>query len=610
MSSETSFHYSLSSAPAGEEDALYAFAQCDLIPVDDERILAMNRLSGHQMTLAPRVVEALLACASFRPLAAHADTMLRAQPALQGNRAAALDVLRKLRDAGMLLDGRAVLKQLHSSERPTLAPTRVFVITCDRPEAVRRLLDSMAASGDLAGHDALFLIDDSREAANQAANREAVAAFNNGGEQAMGYVGPAEQGALLAHLLRELPAQAGGIRFLLDPAQWEGCATYGRARTLALLLSVGYRALVLDDDILCEAVLSPVRGGGLTLMQERQAAFFEDREALLAARRPASVGPLSGHAEQLGQPLGTALQQLNGGMLDNSALRGCDAAPLCALRADTPVLVTQCGSLGDTGIGGAHWALYVDQGSIQRLLQAPHGVERALENGNHWVGTAGPAVHKMPLMSQLTGLDHSHLLPPYFPAFRGEDLLFGTMIEAMYPHGAVLEYPWSVPHLPIDGPRARSLGAPFVQMGGMNLLSNFLLARIDYGETGDPQRALLRVAQLARGLAERPLEAWLADYRRAQAQEEAEKLQHLHNLAARSEQLPASPWQDYLKRALREVYAAIEKPRSPTAIPGLPDGLDDAALHARFRDLAMGWADALEAWPAMREACRDGLASP
>jgi hypothetical protein len=56
----------------------------------------------------------------------------------------------------------------------------------------------------------------------------------------------------------------------------------------------------------------------------------------------------------------------------------------------------------------------------------------------------------MAVMSQATGLDNSHLLPPYFPVFRGEDYLFASLVVCLHPDAAVLDFNWSIPHLPLE----------------------------------------------------------------------------------------------------------------------------------------------------------------
>ncbi len=188
---------------------------------------------------------------------------------------------------------------------------------------MERLLDSLRRAGKLSQHDALFLVDDSRDPANRNANREAVARFNLSSAKEMFYVGTEVQQVLLSGLTEQLPVHAAGIRFLLDPAQWHGKKTYGRTRTLCLLLSVGYRALVMDDDILCQAILSPISEAGIGIGSGsmRRADFYADEQQLMHAGKAADFDPLTGHASLLGSTFGYALQKLNGGPLRKHNLR-------------------------------------------------------------------------------------------------------------------------------------------------------------------------------------------------------------------------------------------------------------------------------------------------
>ena len=159
----------------------------------------------------------------------------------------------------MLLEAGDICAGLASPTARQPAPTRVFVITCDRPAAVERLLESMLRTSKLSQHDALFLVDDSRQPANREANREAVARFNLRSPRTCstgrrrrrnsGRPGPGTARTRRGHTIL-LTARMGREK------------TYGRSRTLCLLLSVGYRALVMDDDILCQAVLPPITESG------------------------------------------------------------------------------------------------------------------------------------------------------------------------------------------------------------------------------------------------------------------------------------------------------------------------------------------------------------
>ncbi|TCO69875.1 hypothetical protein [Chromatocurvus halotolerans] len=606
MADDLSISYSLGSETPPEHAAeeLVAFADCELIGLNPQMMLVINRQNGKQQVLAPQVVEGLTTCTTFRSIAEHAKHLAETRPELKGQEAMARQVLEQLSDAGMLLRASTISERLNQPvEKTPAAPTRAFIITCDRPEAVQRLLSSLLRAGNLTRQDALFLVDDSRDPANREANREAVATFNLTSARDMYYVGADAQAALMQGLIAANPEHEAGIRFLIDPAQWTGRKTYGRARTLALLLSVGYRAIVMDDDILCQAILPPVREEGIGISGGgRKAAFFPDKDTLMHSGQPADFDPLTGHAVALGRSLSEAIQALNGGPLDTSQLQRCNAAMTNVLSADSPILVTQCGSWGDPGTGSAHWALSLDEDSVDRLVTAPHGMAEALENRLAWLGSSRHNIMKMAFMSQMTGLDNSALLPPYFPVFRGEDLLFGAMVEAMHHRAAIIEYGWAVPHLPLESRRDRGLREPIAGAGGVSLFARYLTERIDYKDATNPAQRLRHLAADARRVANRSNDDLLLDYRTELARGHADQLRALNQQFQRSRDLPSNNWQGYLQRGMEEMQQVLVNPRSPTQLKGIAEGTSEAEVLARFRELARGWADALDGWVAVREA--------
>ncbi len=592
-----------------QDPDLVAFADCELIGINNAMMLVINRQNGNQQIISPQVVEGLKTCTNFNTLEGHAAHLATTRPELNGNPAMAATALSNLKAAGMLLDASEVCARLAQPVPRQLPPTRVFVITCDRPAAVERLLESLLRNAKLTQHNALFLVDDSREQANRDANREAVARFNLRSAREMFYVGAEAQQALISGLEQSLPAHASGIRFLLDPALWQGRKTYGRSRTLCLLLSVGYRALVMDDDILCQAILPPITepGIGIGSGAMRKATFYASEPALWASGEAADFDPLSGHASLLGSNLGHAILKANNGPLTVSQLHHVKAALANALTAEAPILVTQCGSLGDPGTGGAHWALYLGEDSVERLLAAPQGMAAALEHRRNWLGSSRPNFFKMPWMSQLTGLDNSRLLPPYFPAFRGEDTLFGAMLVAMHHHSVSLEYPWSVPHLPLES-RTSNLQEPIAAAGGISLFARYLTEHINYRDTADPEHNLRFLVQDTLRIAARTDADLLLDYRAELARVHAHALYLLQDQYARSEKLRSGEWQGYLRRGIEEVQRAISTSQSPTGIRGIPANATEAELLRQFRDMALGFAAALAGWVEMREVAA-GLAT-
>ncbi|MEM8563523.1 MAG: hypothetical protein AAGF57_14885 [Pseudomonadota bacterium] len=588
------------------EPHLVAFAGCTLTPINHNMTVVINPANGNQTAVAPQVVETIKACSDFNTIEAHARALAGSRAELQGKEEMIASTLAQLDTAGLLLDARDVCQKLSEEAGTQLAPTRVFIITCDRPEGVTRLLESMQAAGSLSQHDALFLIDDSRNPENRALNREAVAQFNLSSTRDMFYVGEEAQTTLIQGLLEGLPEHAEGIRFLLDREQWQGSKTFGRSRTLSLLLSVGYRALVMDDDVLCRAILPPIRqeGVGLGSGDMRKAAFFPSLESLMNDTVSADFDPLSGHASLLGKSLAGALRIINDGPLAPQQLSGANAALANVLEAQSPILVTQCGSLGDPGTG-PHWVQRLAPDSVQRLLSAPQGLRETIENHLCWLGSGRHNVFKMPFMSQVTGLDNSKLLPPYFPAYRGEDALFGAMLINIHNSSVTLEYPWSVPHLPLDG-RNVNMDTPIAGSSGViSLLARYLTQRIDYRDRLTPEECLVSMAQDAKRLASRSDRDLLMDYRSALIAGLSDQLQMLMVKYEQSKHTASHEWQMYLKRGIEETQKALVTEQSPTGMGGVDANASEAMLVAEFRRMALGFADVLLGWEQMRIAASD-----
>jgi hypothetical protein len=609
MSSEISVSYRLPETgtvkgptSAGSAAPLVAFADCELIGVDAAIMVMINRQNGRQQLIAPNVVDALKTCTFFDTIENHARRLCETRAELKNQQAVVVQTLNQLHAAGFFLEAETICERLNVAQPADKAATRVFIITCDRPALLKRLLESMLRAGGLTRHDDLVVIDDSREVENAAANERIVEDFNITSAKTLRYFGSEAQRELLDGLVRSLPEHTDGIRFLIDRERWEGQATYGRSRTLCLLLSVGYRAIVLDDDILCQAIAPPLRREGVFLGSggNREVAFYDNRETLMASALAEKESPLDLHARCLGATLGECASGLNGGPLRPAQLAGANAAMSNVWRADSRVLISQCGSWGDPGTGNAHWTLNLSRDSVERLLSAPVGITAAIEGRNVWLGTPQSTIMKMAFMSQMTGLDNSQLLPPYFPVFRGEDLLFAAMVEAMHPHGAVVEYDFAVPHLPEERSR-KSLRDPIAGAGDVGLFARYLTEQIDYTDGDNPRHRLGLLAQDLRRLADKSTDNLLLDYRREVAKVHAHQLLLIREQLAQSKDLPSNTWQGYLNRGVEEVQQALARAWSPTEITGAPRDSSDTAMMEAFRDLLRGFAAALEAWPAVRD---------
>ena len=619
MADDYSISYSYQSGPQGNpspagptpamDTRLYAFATCDRVTLDDISVMLLNRSNGKQMTISPEVATALTYCGTFKTLQAHAEALVTSIPQLQGQLEDVTRVLHMVRDAGLMLAAEDICEKLQLADggKSELAPTRVCVITCDRPPALERLLDSMLRVGNISRNDALILVDDSRNPDNRTQNRELVAKFNLTSPRDMLYVGADAQRQIISELTATLPQHEDAIRFLADRDRWEDRKTYGLARTFCLLLTVGYRCVVLDDDILCATVEPPLRNEGISFGggDSRELACFSSEEELMQSAAYGEVDPINGLAQCLGMGLGQALETLGSGTLEVNTLHDTRAALLGTLDRNSEVLVTQCGSWGDPGTAGSHWLFHLGRDSVERALSVSGGLSGALQNRHYWLGRSRPNIDKMAIMSQATGLDNSRLLPPYFPAFRCEDFLFASMVVCLHPESAVLDYAWSVPHLPLEKRGARAAREPIAARAGLALCARYLSKWVSYEPGPCAETRLRSLAAHLCEVAEQEPESLLATFRKELTEQHSEQLRLLRGQLQDAQSLGSSSWEGYLQRGIEEIDRELQTPASPGNIPGVdPENGDDALLQI-FQTTIADFGRAIAAWPAIRGSAQD-----
>lgn len=613
-----SFQVGAAQAPGRQAAGPQAEGQA-LLAIDDYKtlgvsggVLMVGLTTGGQMLAQPQVEVALQHCTVFRTLEDHARHLVAVLPQLGGNIADVVRVLEQVQQSGLFLNADSICERVNQRLAAAEAPDRskAFIITCDRPQAVARLLETMLHSAKLARQKHLYLVDDSRDPANAAGNREAVERFNMASPTAMTYFGAAEQQQLIDDLEAALPEHGSAIRFLLERSRWEPLKTYGRSRTLCLLLSVGDRCVVMDDDVLCLAVSAGEPDAAIGFSDgQGEAAFFTSGEEWQELWRPTGFDPLTGHARCLGLNLADALAELGVARLEPAQLAGVSASLFRSLNAQTPVLVTQAGTVGDPGTNDNAWLPNLRPPSIRNMLSAPGGLQTALSSRDCWLGHRRPTLSKRAVMSQVTGLDNRHPLPPYFPALRGEDHLFGSLLDFLIPDSTVLEYDWAVPHLPLEARQGNPEGDSVAPSGGLQLVSAYLTeVKPDDPGVSYETRLQLAAARLQQ-LSELSTGSLLARFRAGLTRAQAFALQTLNDRLADTGALDDS-WKAYLETNAQRCIAALQQPASLAGLKDAPPGADDEVVATSIRTAAAGYAQALLAWPAIRAAAAARLNTP
>ncbi|QFU74481.1 hypothetical protein EY643_01755 [Halioglobus maricola] len=582
---------------------LYAFAECEAVDMQNGAVLLIDRHGDGQLMVAPPVAQSMLMCREFRTLEQHAEIMTQAIPELQGQQADVMNVFSMLQNAGLLISAEAVCERLNAPAAPAvdLPPVRAFVITCDRPAAVKRLLESMLHAGNLARHEALYLIDDSRDPENARQNREAVENFNFTCPRDMHYVGQDEARQLMTTLINAQPQHEEAIRFLIGRDKWATEKSYGLARNLCLLLSSGRRAIIMDDDVICAAVQAPYKTDGIQFGHTpRQVDFYANQQEMLGRTSRADFDPLSGHAQCLGLNIGQAIQKLNGKPVTPSDLAGANSAYLSLWSSESPVLVTQTGSMGDPGTSDTNWIYTLDPVSTKRLQNYAGGTEGAHASRHYWMGQPRPLFTKMSVISQMTGLDNTQLLPPYFPVHRGEDYLFGAMTEYLHPGAAVLDYDWSVPHLPLEA-RTGNTAPPALSGKGKVNINKYITDRTHYESGISAETRLATLAALADELASTDDRSLLTLYRKEVAEGQGSELARLAGIL-QDGTIRDPAWQDWLQQSANNIATAMQ---TPASLADFSENISTDQLLNRLREYCAGFALALHGWQAIREAAAE-----
>ena len=370
--SDFNFSYSIGSPPplAGESAPLWSFNSTTVMPCVGNTVTLHNSRNNRGMLVQSEVAHALSFCAPFKSIDAHLERILAAMPPLRETPEDARNILTSIRDAGFLESAEAAWQRLcvDGTSRPS-TPARVFILTCDRPESLERLLSSLCDRSIDPDIESLWVIDDSKQDTSQVRNAEIIAAVKKRIPVPVRHVDAAMQQALNNHLLTSAPQHETCLSFLLDAERWSGRPTYGRARNVSLLLSVGYRALVLDDDILLQAIapLRAARGLKLATAGDREAAFYESGEALAQHALDTNHDPLTQILGNVGQALGNLM---HGSLSGPADLAVWDGGLLSRYDAQSPVLLNQCGSWGDPGTGDGSWIFFLPDHSVKSLMTA------------------------------------------------------------------------------------------------------------------------------------------------------------------------------------------------------------------------------------------------
>jgi len=606
----TDINYSaaIGEAPSADSanEPLWSFNGVKMLAGPSGAVILHKLRGDRRVMVQPNVAEALRQCGPFRTIEAHTRRIIESSPLLKEHAEHTHLTLQGLADGGIFESSDACWQRLTQGDnlRYQQSACRLFVLTCDRPASLDRLLFALRELPLPFPIEGVWIVDDSRNGENIKENAAIIERQAEGVGVPVAHVDLTFRQDLIQHLKSALPEYRHCVDWFLERSVWGAQPTYGLARNLALLLSVGKRALMLDDDIIPQAIAPPLAAKNLAFAtpNEREAHFYTSREALSEHALPLPDSPMSMMLDALGQPLPALIAQH---LTDHTKLVGTDGELLTRHGQASRVLISQCGSWGDPGAANGTWIINLPVSSIKKLLKQSDDLQGMLSVRSHWHGYRGPALTHYGTLSQLTGLDHSVTLPPYLPAGRGEDLLFGIMTQRLHPDCAVWNEGWAIRHENSEDRKCRSAMSPLSARSGLSLLADFLghEPRDQWGLS--PAVRLTGLAHQVQSLATMELGALENIVREELVRKRGSLLtqciDHLRELGTMAD-LPGAPaWQAFLEQSRDQLVKELQTPE-PNPLAKLEGVAQDHASIQRLRACGEQFGDGLEAWLSICEA--------
>ena len=619
MNDKTEFSLGMSVNPANPFKPLpdrVAFDLCQAYPLPDGNLLLHNTRSGKRAMVKPEVYASLLHCRQFKTLGQHTESIIASNPGMQGQQADIRKVLKSMLDSGIMLSAKNVCDRLKikvdnkTKEKETDTPV-VAILTWERPQALERLLESIFANCDTGAFHRLYVIDDSRKAENINQNKALTDQFSSKIDAQLQYFGQAEQQALLNGLVEQLPEHENAIHFLADQSRWKDYWTCGLTRNLALLLSCGHRLVMIDDDTICDVYDPPRKMTDITFFDgPREAEFFGSEQEWAYLHQPLNPDPINRHMQCLGLTFSGALTVLGQNHLKAAGFTGATALQLSELQPDSEILVTECGSLGCPGTGRNTWLPDMAPASLKRMLESVEKTTHALSSRKVWIGRKQPHFKPRSNMSQITGFDNRRMLPPYLPNIRGQDRLFGYMLDFIFPTSVTLDYPWAIPHLPLPDRQWRDRDLNFTPPDSfLKFLVRKIIEHRSNCHSPSPHDRLLNLSAWFNDMATASADSLSSMYRDSRLRGDSERLNHLTSLLATSEPTPVN-WQNYLRNGISQLNADLDRAsRDDFTVKGIPAAMDGDVLIVFWKDLWGDFATALKAWPEIRAAATKIISS-
>jgi hypothetical protein len=574
---------------------LYRSARISIHQAGRSRALLLSKEHGQVFEVDALVARLLSLCQGCKTLEGHAAAIVRTGVA--GDTHGILATLQSLAMGGLLRSCADLLPATSARPVDVIPVTTVAIITAGRPRVLRRGLESFARHLDAYGQPArLLVVDGSSDDGHQSANRQVAADLTRTTGRKIAYVGAPDASALRSRLAAS-GVSAAALDFALTPG------TIGANRNLVLLLTAGEHVLMADDDIVCEPWRRDGDSQGIAVWghtEPQDTEFFTSREDVRHTAVWSPLDLLSTHSALLGQPMSGLLSAAPDAP-DLGETCGHLIAALVEGRCPS-VRATFSGIAGDAGTYCPYGRLFTSGPTHTRLASSRDVFELALRSREVLrVASRNVITHDPRCMAGCMGLANRDLVPPFMPAGRNEDGVFGAMLHAVEPLTLFAHLAVGVVH---ESDRPAMYEDRAMRSASDTRVSDVLMLATRAAMLGatdlDPASRLARIASALIDLGRLDAQDFLTHVTRLVLDSRAQQLARIEAMVSRPAEYPPY-WRAGLDEYRRAIVRGLARPDFFLPIEFQDAGGVEQGFSSVQRFVG-GFGALLAAWPAIRQA--------
>ncbi|MEZ5470537.1 MAG: hypothetical protein R3E90_02030 [Marinicella sp.] len=575
---------------------LFASVAGTVQQLSKDELVFMDHRHGNNHVMTLQVLQAMGLTQQFKPMHEHIQVIEQNIPELRGQQTAIEKVLGFLKDKQLLLSETQWLEQLKTSSTTREVPYAGLVIrTCQRPDNLRRLLDSLNQYQLKHGVEHTVLVfDDSSDDKSQDENKKVC----QDSKVNVKYHGKQWQQQFISMLSQQFPEDTQQIKWLL--AEQAGF-TGGRVWNLAILALAGKKFAFYDDDYLIQprkVQASLEDEVNLNENTQLSVGFGLNIRAIKELSHPVESDVLGQMANACGNYFGHWWRQE--GIKSHSSLYGWRLVDLERLNSESVIKSTGNGTWGSPRAESNYWLFLLKGEEREAFWQDRETYLDNIEASNLLHYTANFAALSLSYFAPST-IDNSTLTPYVMPINKNEDHFFNCMMQGCYPDQVSLHFPVMMGHIQTTTRDRSSFNHLARRPNFNNFVADYVLAvstKIHTKDVAVRYDALRSAIDDLCSSSDMALELRLREY---MTKTRADLVYSLQNIM---EEVPDAPI--YWQADVREIIQANGKAIKNNPPPVLSDW--DASLSlenciVKVRHDLKEVVDAMKVWPKLWNFC-------